>query len=66
VYELEIPVFEDDPERRREIAYGDTMGFDAVVLDADGEDWGNWVAWTPYGGKWQAALIGDVVFRCRL
>lgn len=38
------------------------MGFDAVVLDADGEDWGNWVAWTPYGGKWQAALIGDVVF----
>ena len=62
-YEWAIPLFESFPERRFQIELGKTIGFDVVVVDADGRESGNWVAWTPEARKASNSdLLGDLVF----
>ncbi|MEW6752970.1 MAG: SpoIIE family protein phosphatase [Candidatus Latescibacterota bacterium] len=63
VYEWAIPLFASVPDRPVKAEPGTTIGFDAVVSDADGEEQGNWVAWTPGTGKvGTPGLLGDLVF----
>ncbi len=62
-YEWSIPLFEHYPDRRLRIEPNKKIGFDVNVIDADGEENGNWVAWTPEGGKNKNSdLLGDLVF----
>ena len=46
VYEWAIPLWSSFPDQRHSIKPGAVIGFDAVVTDADGDEPGNWVAWT--------------------
>ncbi|MEW6755987.1 MAG: FG-GAP-like repeat-containing protein, partial [Candidatus Latescibacterota bacterium] len=50
-YEWAIPLFEHFPDRPFQVRTGATIGFDVAVCDADGEEPGNWVAWSPGIGK---------------
>ena len=62
-YEWAIPLFESFPERRFQIELGKTIGFDVAVVDADGRENGNWVAWTPGSGKvFNSDRFGDLLF----
>ena len=47
VHEWAIPLWSSFPDQRYSIEPGSTIGFDAAVTDADGDEEGNWVAWTP-------------------
>ena len=51
VYEWAIPLWSSFPDQRYSIEPGAVIGFDAVVTDADGDEPGNWVAWTPGASK---------------
>ena len=51
VYEWAIPLWSSFPDQRYSIKTGAVIGFDAVVTDADGDEPGNWVAWTPGASK---------------
>jgi|GEM_PF-2138610 len=63
VYEWSIPLFESFPEKQFQIEVGKTIGFDVVVDDADGQENGNWVAWTPGTEKYiDSDFLGDLAF----
>ncbi|MCH2661948.1 carboxypeptidase regulatory-like domain-containing protein [bacterium] len=63
VYEWAIPLWSYFPEQRYSIEPGATIGFDAVVADADGDEEGNWVAWTSESNKvFDADLLGNLNF----
>jgi len=62
-YEWAIPLFEQYPHTKLRIEPDRSIGFDVVVVDADGTEAGNWVAWTPESGKvFNSSLLGDLVF----
>ena len=63
VYEWAIPLWSSFPDRRYSLELGATIGFDVVVTDADGDEDGNWVAWTPESGKVNTSdLLGNLNF----
>ena len=47
VHEWAIPLWSSFPDQRYSIEPGATIGFDTAVTDTDGDEEGNWVAWTP-------------------
>ena len=61
VYEWAIPVSDSDSNAGVRIAAGKTIGFDVAVADADGQERGNWIAWTPSGSK-GADDLGELTF----
>ena len=61
VYEWAIPLFQSFPNTPFQIEAGKTIGFDVVVADADAQEKGNWVAWTPGEGK-DADKVGALTF----
>lgn len=64
IYEWSIPLFESYPDKRLIIQPGETIGFDLLTAEADGEENSIWVFWTPPGsGKWRnSSLFGSLVF----
>ncbi len=62
VYEWAIPLWSSFPDQRYSIKTGAVIGFDAVVTDADGDELGNWVAWTAGALKLaNSDRLGDLV-----
>ncbi|MEC7227735.1 MAG: YIP1 family protein, partial [Candidatus Latescibacterota bacterium] len=62
VYEWAIPLWSSFPDQRYSIEPGAVIGFDAVVTDADGDEPGNWVAWTAGALKLaNSDRLGDLV-----
>jgi len=63
VYEWEIPLFDSFPDKRHQIQAGNTIGFDFILADADGQENANYMFWTPGSGKNRSSdLFGHLVF----
>jgi thiol-disulfide isomerase/thioredoxin len=63
IYEWEIPLFNSYPEIPHQVKAGNTIGFDFLIADADGDELANFIVWTPEAGKSRTAdLFGDLVF----
>ncbi|MCC7263094.1 MAG: redoxin domain-containing protein [Candidatus Latescibacteria bacterium] len=61
-YEWAIPLYASFPDQPLEARPGKTIGFDVAVTDADGDESGNWVSWSPGMGKvFNADLYGNLV-----
>ena len=63
VYEWAIPLWSSFPDQRYSIERGASIGFDIAVTDADSDEAGNWVSWTPESGKVSDSdLLGNLSF----
>ena len=63
VYEWAIPLWSSFPDQRYSIEPGASIGFDIAVTDADSDEAGNWVSWTPESGKvFDSDLLGNLSF----
>jgi hypothetical protein len=62
IYEWSIPLWKNFPNERLTIAEGKTIGFDAVISDADGSDGGDWLSWSEGVRFNNSDTFGDVVF----
>ncbi len=61
-YEWAIPLYASFPGQPLEVRPGKTIGFDVAITDADGDEPGNWVSWSPGMGKvYSADLYGNLV-----
>lgn len=63
IYEWSIPLFDSLPDIPHQIKAGNTIGFDFLLADADGEEKANFIYWTPEAGKSRTSdMFGDLVF----